>query len=265
MLSATIRSQLKQKFRERKQVFGGWHSLFHPSITEAFTKAQFDFLGIDLEHSTISQEQSQRIIATSQAGGIPCLPRIASHNGEMIKRLLDSGADGIIVPMVSTSQEVEQIIAWSKYFPAGKRSFGVARAQGYGIDYDEYTKNWNSSSSIIIQIETIQGVENIERLLNYEEIDGIMLGTYDLSGSLGIPGQLTHPKILEASQVVIAACAKYQKACGTHLVEPELKDIQQALERGFTFSVISSDVFLLGKWAEKTKKNLGLLRIGKFS
>ena len=93
-----------------RPTFGAWTSLGHPSVTEIFAAAGVDFLGIDLEHSTISQEQAQRIIAASQAGGVACLPRVASHNGEQIGRLLDSGADGVIVPNVSTRAEVEQII-----------------------------------------------------------------------------------------------------------------------------------------------------------
>ena len=78
---------------------------------------------------------------------------------EMIKRLLDSGADGIIAPMVSTSSELEHLILWCKYPSLGRRSFGIAGAQGYGFDFDQYTKTWNESS-LIIQIESVQGVEN---------------------------------------------------------------------------------------------------------
>ena len=247
------RQQLKTKLRNHEQVFACWTSLAHPSITEIFTRTGADFLGIDIEHSTISQEQSQRIIAGCQSGNTVCLPRIAWHNGEMIKRLLDSGADGIIVPMVSTAEEVEQLIAWSKYPPKGKRSFGIARGQGYGFDFEEYTQTWNSSSILIVQIESIQGVENIESILSYDEVDGAMIGPYDLSGTLGIPGQLEHPRVVEAAQKVIEACARHGKACGTQLVEPDREKIEQAFDRGYTFTVMASDIFLLWKWADKIR------------
>ena len=118
-------------------VFGAWTSLYHPSITEIFASTGVDFIGIDIEHSTISLGQTQRIIAAAHAGKTACLPRIASHNGEQIKRVLDSGADGIIVPNVATQAEVERLVEWCKYPPAGKRSYGVARAQGYGLKFDE--------------------------------------------------------------------------------------------------------------------------------
>ena len=103
------RKVVKKKFRDCAKIFGAWTSIGHASISEIFTQVGVDFIGIDIEHSTISQEQSQRIIAAAQAGGALCLPRIASHNPEMARRLLDSGADGLIVPMVNSKEEVEEL------------------------------------------------------------------------------------------------------------------------------------------------------------
>lgn len=254
------RLNLKTKLRNRQNVFAAWTSISHPSITEIFTRSGVDFVGIDIEHSTISQEQSQRIIAASQACGTLCLPRVASHNMEMIKRLLDSGADGIIVPMVNTPEDVERLISWFKFSPVGNRSFGIARAQGYGFDFEEYAKNWNFSSSLIVQIESIQAVENINKILSFEEIDGAMIGPYDLSGSLGIPGQLDHPRVVEAGKKVIAACTRYGKACGTQIVEPDIKSVENAFSQGYTFIVLSSDIFLLWKWSENMGKIITTLR-----
>lgn len=251
------RQALREKLLDRQRVFAGWTSLAHPSITEMFCRAGFDLIGLDIEHSTISQEQCQRLIAACHSQGVNCLPRIASHNGEMVKRMLDSGADGIIVPMVSTPLEVEQIIDWCYYTPVGKRSFGIARAQGYGFDFDHYVQNWNSSCSLIIQIESVEGVENIDRLLAYDQIHGAMVGPYDLSGSLGVPGQLEHPLVLEAGQCVIEACARYSKACGTHITEPDQNNIKLVFDSGFTFAVLASDIFALWKWSEQAA---GLIR-----
>lgn len=242
---------LKNKLKQRRQVFGGWTSLAHPSIAELFTRAGVDFLGIDLEHSTISQEQGQRIIAAAQAGRVACLPRVASHNGEQISRLLDSGADGVIVPNVSRPEEIQQIIQWCKYPPEGSRSYGVARAQGYGFDFSRYVEEWNRRSILIIQIESIQAVEAIDRLLSFEEVDGVMIGPYDISGSLGIPGQLSHPDVLQAGQQVVEACRRHRKACGTQIVEPTPENVRDAFETGYTFVVLSSDVFILWKWSQR--------------
>lgn len=234
-------------------VFGGWTSIGHPSITEIMALSGVDFIGIDLEHSTISQEQSQRIIAAAHAAGIKCLPRASSHNSEQVRRLLDSGADGIIVPMVSTREEVERIVSWCKYPPAGKRSYGVARAQTYGYDFKEYTSAWNERSVVIIQVETVSAVQAVDSLLANESVDGVMIGPYDLSGSLGIAGQLDHPRLKEACAHVIEACRRHNRGCGTQLVEPDAETVSAALREGYSFAVLASDVFILWKWGERMR------------
>ena len=236
-------------------MFGGWVSFGHPQIIEVLLCCDFDFMSIDLEHTTISQEQSQRLIAACHARGVPCLPRLAnSYNQEAIKRLLDSGADGVIAPNVETPDQVEKLIEWSKYPPLGKRGYGVARAQGYGYNFDEYTTSWNDSSILIIQIESMEGVQNVEQLLNYEEVDGVMIGPYDIAGSLDLPGQVEHPKVREAGLRVVEACKKYGKACGTQDIDPTQESVGNALSAGYTFVILASDVFILWKWGERMQK-----------
>ena len=246
-----LRKSLKQDLRGRKNIFATWTSLGDPQITEALSQVEMSFVGIDIEHGTISFEQSQRIIAAAQANGRCCLPRIDSHSMPMIKRLLDSGADGVIVPMVDTPEQVEKLIEWTKYPPVGKRSFGVNRGHNYGHNFDKYISEWNDQSSLVIQIESITGVENIDKLLAYDEVDAVMVGPYDLSGSLGIPGQLDHPELVAAAEHVIQAAKKHGRGCGTQVVDPDADSITKAQTDGYTFTVLSSDIFMLWKWAEK--------------
>ncbi|MBI4256643.1 4-hydroxy-2-oxovalerate aldolase [Candidatus Uhrbacteria bacterium] len=247
-------------FRSRKPVLGAWTSLAHPSIAEIFASAGVDFIGIDLEHSTISLEQAGRIIAAAHAGGIACLPRVSSHNGEQIKRLLDSGADGIIVPNVSTRNEVGRIVEWCKYPPLGKRSYGIARAQRYGFNFEEYTRTWNERSLIIIQIESKEGIEAADDLLSHDCVDGAMIGPYDLSGSLGIPGQLSDSRVTEACARVVKACSRKGRACGTHIIDPTEENVGVAFREGYTFVVLASDVFVLWKWSERMRELVARLR-----
>lgn len=247
-------------FRSRKPVLGAWTSLAHSSITEIFASAGVDFIGIDLEHSTISLEQAAGIIAAAHAGGAACLPRVSSHNGEQIKRLLDSGADGIIVPNVSTRSEVERIVEWSKYPPLGKRSYGIARAQGYGFNFEEYAGTWNERSLIIIQIESKEATEAVDDLLSHDCIDGAMIGPYDLSGSLGIAGQLSDSRVTGACAGVVEACSRRGRACGTHIVDPTEESVEAALGEGYTFVVLASDIFVLWKWSERMRKLIARLR-----
>jgi 2-dehydro-3-deoxyglucarate aldolase len=245
------RAVLKEKLRRRERLFAGWVSYAHPSITETFARAGFDFIAIDMEHATISLEQAQRIIAASQSEGVPCLPRPVSHSNDWIKPLLESGADGLLVQMINTPEEVEAIIGYLKYSPVGRRSYGVNRAQAYGFDFDSYIQSWNETSTFIIQVESIQAVENIEKLLAFDEIDGVMIGPYDISGSLGVPGQTSHPRVIEASRKVIAACERFGKSCGTQVADASPDSVQALFDLGHTYTILGSDLFVLWKWAEQ--------------
>jgi 2-dehydro-3-deoxyglucarate aldolase len=248
-----LRKRLRAKIRGRERTFAGWNSLGEPQITEIFSNVGFDFIAVDIEHSSISYEQTQRMIAASQGGNTACLPRIDSHSMEMIKRMLDAGADGIIVPMVDTRAQAEKLVEWTKYPPIGRRSFGVNRAQNYGFDFDGYVRDWNASSTLIVQIESKVGVDNVESILALDEIDGAMVGPYDISGALGVPGQLDHPEVVGAARRVVEACRRAGKGCGTHLVNPDLQEIRAKFQEGYTFLFISSDIFLIWKWAEQVR------------
>ena len=254
------RKELKSALRARQKLFFGWTSFGHPSLTEIIANSGVEALGIDLEHSTISLEQTQRIIAAAQGEGILALPRIASHNPEMLKRVLDSGADGVIVPLVSSREQAERFISLLRYAPQGLRNFGVSRAHGYGFDFEAYTRDWNAGAVLIAQIETKEGVENIDAILAGGGIDGIMIGPYDMSGSYGLPGQLDHGIVREACQRVIRACAARGVSCGIHLVSPDENEIHEAFKRGYTFLVLSSDLFAMWKWAERTRELIKMAR-----
>jgi 2-dehydro-3-deoxyglucarate aldolase len=254
------RLSLKSKLRQRERLFAGWISYAHPSITETFARAGFDFIAIDMEHSTISLEQAQRIIAASQSEGVPCLPRPVSHSNDYFKPLLDSGADGLLVQMVNTPHEIEAIIGLLKYPPIGRRTYGVNRAQAYGFYFDTYIKNWNDTSVFLIQVESIEAVDNIEKLLAFDEIDGVMIGPYDISGSLGVPGQISHPLVIEASRKVIAACARFGKSCGTQVADASPESVQGLFDLGYTFAILGSDLFVLWKWAEEMQQLMTSMR-----
>ena len=254
------RKTLKDKLRNREQLFAGWVSYSHPSITETFARAGFDFMFIDMEHSTISIEQGQRIIAASQFEGVPCIPRPVSHSNDYLKPLLESGADGLLIQMVETSDQVHSLINHVKYPPIGKRSYGVNRAQAYGFDFDEYINNWNKTSTFLLQIESITGVENIEELLSFDEVDGVMIGPLDISGSLGVPGQTNHPLVIEASKKVITACERFGKSCGTQVADANPNSVKALFELGYNFAILGSDLFVLWKWAEQMQAMINIMR-----
>ena len=144
-----------------------------------------------------------------------------------------------------------------KYPPVGRRTYGVNRAQGYGFDFDEYIEKWNESSVFMLQVESIKGVENIEALLAFDEVDGVMIGPLDISGSLGVPGQTTHPLVIEASKRVIDACERFGKSCGTQVADVNAERIEALFDLGYSYAILGSDLFVLWRWAEDMR---GLIR-----
>lgn len=251
------RQALKKKLVNREPVFGGWVSYTDPAITETFAMAGFDFIAIDMEHTTISLTEAKTIITSAQSEGACCLPRPVSHTNDHIKPLLEAGADGMFIQMVETPEQVETLIAAMKFPPVGRRSYGVNRAHGYGFDFDRYINDWNDSSTLILQIESIQAVENIDALLAYPEVDGVMVGPYDISGSLGVPGQTNHPKVREAGQKIIEAAKRAGKSCCTQIADVTPDKVRDAFDQGFTFVILGSDLFILWKWAEDMRAVMG--------
>ena len=139
------------KDARKKISIGSWITLAHPSIAEIFCSAGFDWLAIDLEHSSITIREAEDLIRIINLSGAKSYVRLTSNNDDQIKRVLDSGAKGIIVPMVNYKEDVERAIEACYYNPIGKRSVGLARAQGYGRSLDEYIKWLNKDFRLIVQ------------------------------------------------------------------------------------------------------------------
>ena len=253
-LSQKIRKNIKEKFKKRKKIFGGWISFEDPSIAELFSNINFDFIAIDMEHTTISNNLAKNIITSCNSKGKPCFPRPVSTNDEILKPLLDAGADGIIAPRISFNEDVSKLINNIKYPKKGKRSFGINRAQSYGHNEINYFKYWNDTSTCIIQIETTEGVNNLKELLENKDIDGVMIGPYDLSGSLGVPGDLNNKKVLDATRHILNICKKKKVSCGTQLSKFNLNEIKKNFSRGFNFIILGSDLFALKNWTIDCKK-----------
>jgi len=168
----------------------------------------------------------------------------------------------MIVQMVETADQVRALIDAMKFPPIGRRSYGVNRAHGYGFDFDAYVGEWNDSSTLILQVESITGVENIDALLAFDEVDGVMVGPYDISGSLGLPGQINHPKVREAAQIVVESCRRHGKSCCTQVAHVTPEAIDDVFAQGYSFVIMGSDLFVLWKWAEQTRLVVDQFRAG---
>ena len=167
---------------------GSWITIGHPSIAEIMADAGFDWLCIDLEHTVTDYYEAQQLIMAIQGKGLKAFVRVGENNSRIIKRVLDAGADGIIVPLVNTANDAIRAVNSVKYPPLGTRGVGLSRAQGYGFDFENYRDNKVKNIKLIVQIEHIDGILNLDSILEIEGVDGTFIGPYDLSGSLGKPG-----------------------------------------------------------------------------
>jgi 2-dehydro-3-deoxyglucarate aldolase/4-hydroxy-2-oxoheptanedioate aldolase len=183
----------------------------HPAIVEIAGLAGFDWLWIDGEHGRFNEVSAATACAVN-AGGPPLFVRLPDRSGTAIKRFLDIGCDGIILPQVSSVAEVDEIARAALYPPRGERSVGIARAQGYGTRFAECLRTQNYA--IVVQIESAAGVSDAEAIVGHLAVDAVMIGPYDLSGSLGIPGEIEAPQVVEGIAKVKALAKKAGKPCG---------------------------------------------------
>ena len=206
----------------------------------------FDWLAIDLEHGLIDLETVYRLIQVIDCCGTIPLVRLQGNDDSTIRRVMDAGAGGVIVPMVNTAEEAQMAVNAVKYPPLGKRSFGLGRAHNFGLNFDEYVQTINNRSIVVIQIEHIDALKNLDEILQVPGIDAIIIGPYDLSGSLGVPGKFDHPKFKNAIQLIINQVKKSSVALGIHIVHPSKHELQEKRATGFTFIGLGMDsIFLI--------------------
>jgi 2-keto-3-deoxy-L-rhamnonate aldolase RhmA len=238
---------LKQKLQKREQTIGSWITIGSPVVAEIMARAGFDWLVVDMEHSAITLDIAQDLIRVIDLCGVPPLVRVGHNQPNLIKRVMDAGAHGVIVPMVNTREEAEQAVRSVRYPPAGFRGVGLARAQKYGEDFEGY-RRWNQESSIIIvQVEHIQAVRNLVEILAVPGVDGFIVGPYDLSGSLGVPGQFDSSEVIEALLQVQRVAAEKNAVAGFHVIQPEPSALVEKINAGYRFLAFSLDILFLGQ------------------
>jgi 2-dehydro-3-deoxyglucarate aldolase len=235
---------------------GSWITIGHPSIAEVMADAGFDWLCIDLEHSVTDYFEAQQLIMAIQSKGIKAFVRVGENNNRIIKRILDAGADGIIVPSVNSAADALKAVNAVRYPPLGNRGVGLARAQSYGFGFENYRDVIAKQIMIIAQIEHINAINELDAIIQTEGIDGTFIGPYDLSGSMGKPGEYEDDDVKAALIKYEKISAKYDKLIGFHVVPPDYKLVLEKREKGYNFIAFSFDAFFLGKTIRNQLSNL---------
>jgi 2-keto-3-deoxy-L-rhamnonate aldolase RhmA len=221
-------------------------TLSSPEVAELLTEVGFDWLFLDAEHSPLDPMQLQRVM---QAVGkdMPCLVRLPSSGDVPIKKALDSGAAGIIVPQINDAQAAEDVARLARYAPDGQRGVGVSRAHGYGLNFQEYVSTANDQVTVVIQAEHIEAVQHIDEIVAVPGIDAVLVGPYDLSASLGKLGQVDDPEVQAAIERVTDACLKAGVRLG--IFGMTAGAVRPYIDAGYTLIVAGIDTVLLGRAA----------------
>jgi 2-keto-3-deoxy-L-rhamnonate aldolase RhmA len=250
-------ADLKAKLQDDGLVIGTMISeIRNPNLAYMLAQCGFDFFIIDNEHGAYSPETISNMISAAQGAGISVIVRIPEIRRETIMKPLDSGAAGLLVPMVNTADQARQIISYAKYPPMGNRGLALSRAHSsYGRpEAAEYLEKANKATFIAVQAESPQAIANLEAIASTPGVDSVYVGPTDLSVSMEIPGQTTHPGEVDMIEKVIAICRKQKVVPGIHM--SKIETLKDWIQKGMRFVTFSSDVDLLTRAASASLSQL---------
>ena len=245
----------RARLRGGERLLGTMVTLPDPAVTEILSRLGFDWLFVDGEHGPI---ETRELAAILQAAGdrTACVVRVPEAAEVPIKKALDLGAHGIIVPQVNTAVQAADVVRWARYAPDGARGVGLARAHGYGQRFREYLSGANDEIAVVIQAEHAQAVENIDAIVRVPGVDAVLLGPYDLSASLGRMGQIDHPDVIAAIERVTAACLAAGMPLGYFGVTAAA--VQPYARKGYTLLVAGVDTLYVANGAKAVLAELQL-------
>jgi 4-hydroxy-2-oxoheptanedioate aldolase len=240
---------LKRRLIQGTPVFGVMHALAHPAVAELLGMAGCDFVILDGEHGQGDLQDHLRCLQALSGTPAHSIVRLASDDRNAIKRILDLGAEGVMIPNVSTAQQAAAVVAACRYPPSGVRGYAASgvRASDYGFQTPRYLREAQDELLITVMIETAQGVENAAAIAAVDGVDLIQIGANDLSYDLGVPEQLDHPRLLQAIAAVEAAALTANKPLGGAPL-PGL-GIGQLIARGYRLITVGRDAGFLASGA----------------
>lgn len=217
----------------------------HPAIAEIMAGEGFDWIGVDLEHTTTDVRTFYEIVLAAKGTGCDVLARLHSCDPVLAKLVLDAGAAGIIVPSVNTPDEAARAAAMARFPPEGIRGASLCRATDFGRNFADYFTRHNREVLVVVMLEHIDAACRADEILATPGVDAAFIGPYDLSASMNLAGQLDHPQVLAAQQSILAACARNGVAPGIHVISTAPGAVAQKIDAGFRFIACGLDTTFL--------------------
>jgi 4-hydroxy-2-oxoheptanedioate aldolase len=247
-----MRNKLKDKLKAGEQTLGVWMGIPSPDVTLALTQMEFDWFLYDNEHSALNEQITQDLMMVTRGTALVPLVRVAWNDPVLIKRALDIGAYGVIIPWVNSKKEAIQAVQACKYPPDGIRGVGPRIA---AMGDSDYLTTANEEVLVIVQIETTEAVKNVEAIFSVKGLDGFFIGPMDLSTSLGVMGRFNDPIYVKAVDTILTAGQRAGICSGIYGMG--LEDVKLRLSQGFQFISVASDLTLLRHGAVSLLKELG--------
>jgi 2-dehydro-3-deoxyglucarate aldolase len=241
-----ISSKLRARLAAGGHTLGSWIQIPNSSIAEILGDSGYDWVAIDLEHGSINTHQLPDLFRAISLGGTLPFARLAQGHSKDCKQALDAGAAGIIVPSVSSAEQLATVRDACCWPPAGKRGVGFSRANLFGRYFEEY-REFAQSPFLVAMIETMQAVDALEEILSVSGLDAILIGPYDLSASMGITGQFSAPEFVSAMERILEKANAAAIPCGVHVVDPDPSVLAARLRSGYRFIAYSIDAVFLEK------------------
>ena len=243
---------IRSKLKDGKISIGSWMQIANSSVAEIMGKAGYDWITLDMEHGSFSFSQLPDLCRAIELGGTLPLIRLLDGSPARCKQALDAGAGGLIIPMINSAKELQEIKDYCYWPPKGKRGVGFSRANLFGGNFEDYKKE-AQEPLLIAMIETKKAVDNLDEILNVEGLDAILIGPYDLSASINLTAQFEHHKFQEIISIVLKKCNQFNIAPGIHIVNPNQKDLNLKINEGYRFLAYSIDAVMLRVTAKLVK------------
>ena len=234
---------LRARLQSGQPAIGTWLGIPHPISAEAMASLGYHWLAVDMEHAGASVDQAMACFLAAERHGCVPLARLPSADPYLARRLLDGGAQGLIIPVVESIEGWAEFAAHCLYPPHGRRGVGLSRCNGWGDSFKEYLTGFRPL--LVPQIETRRGAEEAAAIAARDEVDALFLGPYDLSADLGAAGDFANATLKAAITKVREACTGAGKPCGIHQVAAEPAQLEARIAEGFRFIAYSTDVIAM--------------------
>ncbi len=246
-------NELKKKLAQKQPVIGTFIMSNSPDAVEICALSGYDFVVLDNEHGPRHPQELQHMIRAAQSREITPIVRVPKCDVHYILQTLDIGAYGVQVPQINTVNEAQAVVDFAKYAPIGKRGVAATKAADYGLrDFSSYLEQANRETLVVVHCEDIRCMEALPEICQIDAVDVIFLGPYDMSQSLGITGQVTHPLVEDVAKNLLEITAKYNKSAGIFVGDGEAAKMR--IDQGFTYVTINCDYMHLAKSLKKEIK-----------